>query len=284
MLQSPDSQSVKIESSFIFQQATIPNNKKPYDRNTKTYLLVNTKPSANEHLPLPKTYKFESCFLSQQFENVANQLRAFKVRKDDVWVIAFPKSGVTWTMNIVWQLKHGLDFSKEPLASSTLTYFERDAFIANYDQLEKLNNTPSPRVIKSHLPLHLLPVDLWNVRPKIIYIARNPKDVAVSTFHMISDKHKCFSGSIEDYFDLFLENHTLFAPQYAHVLAYWKLCSLDNFLFLTYEQLLDDQFDGVKQIAEFLESNYGEDELKQLTEYASFGNMKKLYKPKNDYQ
>ncbi|XP_031628691.1 sulfotransferase 1 family member D1-like [Contarinia nasturtii] len=168
--------------------------------------------------------------------------------------------------------------------TGTPTYFERDAFLVDYGQLEKLNNTPSPRAIKSHLPLHLLPVDLWRVQPKIIYIARNPKDVAVSTFHMISDGHKIFSGSIEDYFDLFMDNRTLFAPHYAHVLAYWELRNWDNFLFLTYEQLLNDRFDEVKKIAKFLESKYGEDELKQLTEYASFGNMQKLHIPKNDYQ
>lgn len=59
--------------------------------------------------------------------------------------------------------------------------------------VKKLDDMPSPRFIKSHLPLSLLPPKLLDTC-KVVYVAREPKDVAVSYFHhlkmmrMASDK------------------------------------------------------------------------------------------------
>ena len=41
----------------------------------------------------------------------------------------------------------------------------------------------SPRTIKTHLPGHLLPPDILRQKSKIVYVARNPKDVAVSYYY-----------------------------------------------------------------------------------------------------
>ena len=50
--------------------------------------------------------------------------------------------------------------------------------------LERMSRT-SPRLIKTHLPPALLPRALREAsRPKVVYVARNPKDVAVSYYHM----------------------------------------------------------------------------------------------------
>lgn len=51
-------------------------------------------------------------------------------------------------------------------------------------QLDKIDVESSPRLLHSHLPPHLLPKQIWSVRPKVIYIYRNPKDAAISRFHM----------------------------------------------------------------------------------------------------
>ena len=63
---------------------------------------------------------------------------------------------------------------------------------------------PSPRFMKSHLPVHLLPADILTKKAKIVYVARNPKDVAVSFFHMhrwqaMLPKYESWDKYIEDF-------------------------------------------------------------------------------------
>lgn len=272
----------EISNPFIFEELKTPIGKRSINDKINTFLLVNTKPWANKHLPYPNDYKFKPCLLRKGFERLANDYRTFKVKSDDVWVLGYPKSGTTWMVNIVSQLKNGLDLSEESLVLNASLFLEQysvddDNIEADYELIELFNTTSSPRLIKSHLPPHLLPVELWTVRPKIIYIARNPKDVAISFFHMITDGFRWFSGSIEEYFDIFLDNRNIYAPFHDHVHANWQLRNLDNFLFLNYEEQLADQFVAIEKIATFLECSYGKDKLKQLMEYTSIGNMQKLY-------
>lgn len=49
---------------------------------------------------------------------------------------------------------------------------------------DRLEEEKSPRVIKTHLPFSLLPPSVLEKRSNVIYITRNPKDVAVSWYHL----------------------------------------------------------------------------------------------------
>lgn len=46
----------------------------------------------------------------------------------------------------------------------------------------ELGKLPSPRFFKTHLPFSLLPPTLLDVT-RVVYVARDPRDVAVSLFH-----------------------------------------------------------------------------------------------------
>lgn len=47
----------------------------------------------------------------------------------------------------------------------------------------KVSKIPSPRFIKSHLPISLLPPALLDTA-KVVYVARDPRDAAISHYHL----------------------------------------------------------------------------------------------------
>lgn len=49
-----------------------------------------------------------------------------------------------------------------------------------YEAVAKMT---SPRVIKSHFPGQILPPDIMRKKARVVYVARNPKDVAVSYYY-----------------------------------------------------------------------------------------------------
>lgn len=251
-------------------------------------VLVQKKQSECQRIPFLKDFHFEPCYLYKEFQIYADAIRNFKVRKDDVWILSFPKTGTTILSNIVSQLTQGLDFTRDVFGNRNtygleIIYMNIPGKPSNYsekmDWLNGLNSAPSQRIFKSHLPPQLLPVDLWKIQPKMIYISRNPKDVAISMYYMFrnifNDKSLSFHSK-EEYFDRFLNGDCLFGPYDTHVSSFNQFRSLDDFLFLTYEDLLADRFQTVKKISEFLECKYSDEDLEKLAAFISFDNMKQI--------
>lgn len=251
-------------------------------------VMVQKKQSECQLIPLLKDFNFKKCYLSNEFQIYADEVRKMKVRKDDVWILSFPKTGTTLLSNIVSQLTQGFDFSSNVFDTRN-TYGLETIYInipGKTSHSEKMNwlkivdSAPPQRILKSHLQPQLLPIDLWTIQPKMIYIARNPKDVAISMHHMFRNISKDKSRSHfskDEYFDRFLDGNCLFGPYDTHVSSFYELRNLDNFLFLTYEELLADRFQGVKKISEFLDCKYSDNDLEKLASFVSFDNMKQLH-------
>jgi hypothetical protein len=65
---------------------------------------------------------------------------------------------------------------------------------------------PSPRFIKSHLPLSLLPPSLIDTC-KVLHVARDPRDVAVSYYyHNKMFNVVNYSGDFKQYWNDFINN------------------------------------------------------------------------------
>lgn len=256
----------------------------------KEFVHAKVEPWITSRLPYPIDHQFTSCYLPKKYLHVAESIFNFEARPDDVWVVGFPKSGTTWLSNIVWQLQHNFDLSAEFLPpdymylEDTLHFDDSDdnksdEFFQNMKtasdrQLDKIANSASPRLIKSHLPAHFLPIDVWTIKPKLICVHREVKDVCCSMFHMFRHSRSIkYKGSIEDCFDCFLNDHVLYGPFHAHVKSYQQLQHFDHVLILTYEEMLANPIAETKRISEFLNYTHSDDQLKQLVDHVSFRSM-----------
>ncbi|XP_055530641.1 sulfotransferase 1 family member D1-like [Wyeomyia smithii] len=218
------------------------------------------------------------CVLTTQYLQVAERILNLTVYEDDVWIVTFPKCGTTWTQEMVWLIDHDLDYD----TASKIDLTRRSVFMEigwffkafPHDTIAAVENLPRPRHIKSHLPQALLPKQLWTVKPRIVYCARNPKDVAVSFMHHYRHLHG-YNGPQETFLEALLAEQVLYCPQIKHVLDFWNIRHLDNILFIHYEDMKMQMTDVLKEVSNFFKKSYTDDQLKKLAEHLSFAVMKK---------
>ncbi|GBL67760.1 Sulfotransferase 1 family member D1, partial [Araneus ventricosus] len=92
------------------------------------------------------------------------------------------RTGTTWIEELVSLIYNDGEPSKvkKKMLKHRVRHLEFDRTI---DHLQRLRQVKSPRLLATHLPLPLIPKSLRQGKCKIIYVARNPKDNAVSYYH-----------------------------------------------------------------------------------------------------
>ncbi|XP_037778237.1 amine sulfotransferase-like [Penaeus monodon] len=237
-------------------------------------------PEGTTLVPLPKGllandahYLYKGCVFpgtilrSGMFEEVMN----FEFRSTDVIVDSFPKTGTTWTQEIVYMLTHGCQKSR-PEDGTLETRFPFLEF--PFPGVRAVAAMEGPRCIKTHLPHHLLPKSFASSGAKMVYVTRNPRDTAVSYYHFTQLLSvTSFKGSLADYFTLFLEDKAMYSPFFPHVLGYWEARRDPNILFITYEELHQDPLAVIRKIASFLQVEASEEQLEYVAACTSFASM-----------
>ncbi|CAG9783944.1 unnamed protein product [Diatraea saccharalis] len=221
----------------------------------------------------PKGY-----FFTTGINEVAPSIYNMELKPDDTWVISFPKSGTTWMQELVWLVANDFDYATAeavPLVAR-FNFIEGSMFSSKKslryysdetrEQLAALFKPPDhiaklPRFIKSHLPLSLLPPTLLDTC-KVVHIARDPRDIAVSYYH--HDKRLKLMGYT-----------VLFSPLFDNVKESWEKRNHPNMLFLFYEDALKDLPSTVKRVAKFLGKTVTEEQMSRLCDHLAFDNFKK---------
>ncbi|XP_058454307.1 sulfotransferase 1B1-like [Malaya genurostris] len=257
------------------------------ERAEEDYILV--KPKSYENVPIENWIPPAYCY-TKRFQSYEDNLFNFEVRKDDVWVSSFPKSGTTWCQEMVWLICHDLDFKaakSEPLRTR-FPFLEVSLIHDTLDELnsfERARNTPSPRFIKTHLPVSMLPKQYWEVLPKTVHIHRNVKSVAVSYFH--HSKNIFYKGTKEEFIRSFMKDLQFYSPIHNHVTGYHKLTNCKNILYLKYEDMKSDLRGCVETVCRFFNRSYDDAALDLLCEHLSFDSMKQNlacnYENKDDH-
>jgi hypothetical protein len=131
----------------------------------------------------------------------------------------------------------------------------------------------SPRTIKSHLPVQLLPDEVWTKNPKLIHISRDPKDVAISFFHL-SNAFCLNPSTLEDFLEDFLSDAVIYTPYREYVLNYLNLPDYKNILYLTYEEMSADLDATIQKVGKFLGKSVSNENAEKIKDYLKFENMK----------
>ncbi|XP_078081979.1 sulfotransferase 2B1-like [Mustelus asterias] len=196
----------------------------------------------------------------------------FQVRDEDVFIATYPKSGTTWMQEIL-----PLVYSKGDLTPvQTIPNWQRVPWLEQKSGKALLENRPSPRLITTHLPYHLMPKSFYTSKAKVVYVTRNPKDALVSSFHY----HNMASflenpGTFEEFIQRFLEGKVMFGSWFDHIKSWWPRKGQDNLLFLTYEEMLQDMRGALVKLGEFLGKQLSDDAIEAIAKQSKFDNMKR---------
>ncbi|KAL0596144.1 Sulfotransferase 1 family member D1, partial [Plecturocebus cupreus] len=112
------------------------------------------------------------------------QVESFEAGPDDILISTYPKSGTTWISEILDLIFHNGDAEKCKWDAICKQVPFMELIIPGLTNgIEQLKNTQSPQLVKTHLPVQLLPSLFWKNDCKMIYVAQNAKDVAMSYYY-----------------------------------------------------------------------------------------------------
>ncbi|XP_005414987.1 PREDICTED: 3-beta-hydroxysteroid sulfotransferase-like [Chinchilla lanigera] len=216
-----------------------------------------------EGVPFPS--KYLKCEIIKEVRD------KFVLQDEDIFTVAYPKSGINWVIEIVCLINSKGD----PKWSQSVPIWYRSPWIETKDGNELINGKERPMFISSHLPFHLFPKSFFSSKAKVIYVIRNPRDVLVSGFYFWNAYlHTQKAESLEQYLHWFLQGLVPWGSWFEHVRGWMSLRGRENFLVLSYEELQKDIRGSIQKICQFLGKSLDLKSLDLVVKYSSFQSMK----------
>ncbi len=193
----------------------------------------------------------------------------------DVIVSAYYKSGTNWTMQITHLIANRGQAEFEHVHDVIPWPDGMKGYSLDLQHDIVWQNAPTKlRVIKSHLPLNLIP---FRDTARYIGVVRDPKEVFVSGYYFGRDT---FFGplipSIDAYLDVFLSDDFIFGSWARHTASFWAVRHKPNVLFLTYPEMKQKGEALVTELAEFMGVTLTPEEVEAVIEKSSFAYMRSI--------
>ena len=234
-------------------------------------------PSYQRHRQLPVlTFATKTAGLGDS-ATLAEIARRYEPRPTDVHIVTYPKAGTSWIQEVAWLVNHNADIAQSNALPSSQRTIYIELRTSKMDRLAQLHEHPaaSPRHIKWHHCSQLLPRRVVD-EGKIIYLMRNPKDTVVSWYHFQRmNALYGFTGTFDDFFELFLRGDVAYGSYWHNVLSWWRMRHRANVLFLTYEEMHADLSAVVRKVAAFLGKELTAAQVATVAEHCQFGQMRR---------
>ncbi len=169
--------------------------------------------------------------------------RDLSVHADDTFIVSYPRSGNTWTRFLVANLLH-------PDEPANFANIERLVPDSEAQSCKYFKSIPRPRVIKSH--------QYFDPRfKKVIYIVRDPRDVALSYYDFQRKYRQIEDGyPLSKYVNDFVGGHLSSADwgTWGENVGSWVATRQKHpgFLLLRYEDMVVDTERELAKIAVFM--------------------------------
>ena len=191
--------------------------------------------------------------------------RNLAVYPDDTFVVSYPRSGNTWTRFLLGNLIH----PETPVTFSNIEWLTPDIHALSSKTLKRI---PRPRFLKSH--------EYFDPRyPKVIYLVRDPRDVALSLYHFRRKYRVIQDGyPIEKYVERFLKGDM--DVSWGEHVGSWLGARKNHraLLLVRYEDLLSDPLQQLGRIADFLCIDAAPERLALAIERSAADRLRKLEK------
>ncbi|KAM9425777.1 cytosolic sulfotransferase 2-like [Pholidichthys leucotaenia] len=220
-------------------------------------------------------FDFHGVAMTKYFTDNWDNVQSFTARPDDIVIATYPKSGTTWVSYILDLLYFGDAHSSVPI-NFRVPFFELCIPLqpSGTDLVDQLPTMP--RLIKTHLPIQFVPKSFWEQNSKIIYVARNPKDTAVSYFHFdCMHELQPDPGDWCSFLQDFMEGKRAYGSWYDHVNGWWeKKKTYTNLHYMFYEDMIEDCGQEIDHLCSFLGLSPSAEEKEEIMAKATFHNMK----------
>ena len=191
--------------------------------------------------------------------------RGVAVDRHDVFLASYPRSGNTWIRFILTALMKPNESLTRELVRRTIPdiYTDSPGYIAK---------VPRPRILKSH--------EYFDPRyRRVIYLVRDPRDVAASYFHFYKTTDSYRAGmTIEEFVGgMVAGSLDNFGTWREHVNSWLATRgSSDDFLLVKYEDLRADPYGQSELVVQFIGLPWTPDALRKAVEATTFQQMTRI--------